>query len=132
VRTVSNVARCNNRDFVDQQLEAIFVTRTTAEWLQRLARFNVPSAAVQDLNQALRHDPQVRHNNTIVEVEHPTAGTVETLALPINFHGTPAEYGKPPPRLGEHSVEVLREFGFNEEEVDALLASQAIAGMNLK
>lgn len=131
-RTATNVARCNNRAFVDEELEAIFATRSSEEWLKRLARFNVPAAPVQDLNQALRHDPQVRHNKTIVEVEHPTAGTVETLALPVNFHGTPAQYRKPPPILGEHSVEVLREFGFGDAEIDALLASEALAGMNPK
>jgi crotonobetainyl-CoA:carnitine CoA-transferase CaiB-like acyl-CoA transferase len=129
-RTATNVARCNNREFVDAELEAIFATRGSDEWLKRLARFNVPAAPVQDLNQALRHDPQVRHNKTIVEVEHPTAGTVETLALPVNFHGTPAQYVKPPPMLGEHSIEVLREFGFGEQEIHALLASEAVAGMN--
>jgi crotonobetainyl-CoA:carnitine CoA-transferase CaiB-like acyl-CoA transferase len=129
-RTATNVARCSNREFVDAQLEAVFATRSSAEWLERLARFNVPAAPVQDLNHALRHDPQVRHNKTIVELEHPTAGTVETLALPVNFHGTPAQYRKPPPRLGEHSVEVLREFGFGGDEIQALLASQAVAGMN--
>lgn len=129
-RTRTNVDRCRHRDFVDEQLQAIFATRTTQAWLDRLAQFNVPSARVQDLHHALRHDPQVRHNQTVVTVEHPTAGAVETLALPVNFHGTPAQYRKPPPRLGEHSVEVLREFGFSDSEVQALLAGEAVAGMD--
>jgi crotonobetainyl-CoA:carnitine CoA-transferase CaiB-like acyl-CoA transferase len=129
-RTRSNVDRCRNRDFVDTELQAIFATRTTQAWLERLATFNVPSAPVQDLHQALRHDPQVRHNQTIVQVEHPRAGVVETLALPVNFHGTPAQYHRPPPMLGEHSVQVLREFGFSEQEIDDLLAGSVIAGMD--
>lgn len=129
-RTRSNVDRCRNREFVDTELQKIFVTRTTQEWLDRLATFNVPSAPVQDLNQALRHDPQVRHNQTIVQVDHPSAGAVETLALPVNFHGTPAQYHRPPPMLGEHSVQVLREFGFSEQEVEASLAGAVIAGMD--
>jgi crotonobetainyl-CoA:carnitine CoA-transferase CaiB-like acyl-CoA transferase len=129
-RTRSNVDRCRNRDFVDTELQAIFATRTTQAWLERLATFNVPSAPVQDLHQALRHDPQVRHNQTIVQVEHPRAGAVETLALPVNFHGTPAQYHRPPPMLGEHSVQVLREFGFSEQEIDDLLAGSVIAGMD--
>ncbi len=129
-RTRSNVDRCAHREFVDAELQSIFAGRPTQEWLARLAKFNVPCAPVQDLNHALRHDPQVRHNQTIVAVEHPTAGTVETLALPVHFHGTPAQYRKPPPRLGEHSVEVLREFGFSAPEVDALLAGEVVAGMD--
>ena len=129
-RTATNRARAANRAFVDAELEAIFATRTSQEWLQRLARFNVPAAPVQDLHHALRHDPQVRHNQTIVEVEHPTAGTVETLALPVNFQRTPASYRRPPPILGEHSVEVLREFGFGAGEIDALMAADVVAGMD--
>jgi crotonobetainyl-CoA:carnitine CoA-transferase CaiB-like acyl-CoA transferase len=65
-----------------------------------------------------------------VQVEHPGAGAVETLALPVNFHGTPAQYHRPPPMLGEHSVQVLREFGFSEQEIDDLLAGSVIAGMD--
>jgi len=127
-RSASNVARCQNRVFVDDELEAIFSKRSTADWLAQLAKFNVPATRVQDLNYALRQDPQIAHNKTLVEVEHPTAGKVEMLALPVNFRGTPARYERPAPILGEHSFEVLREFGFSQAEIDRLTQSGAVAG----
>lgn len=129
-RTANNVARCQNREFVDSELQKVFDTRPSGEWLRRFAKHNVPAAPVQDLHYALRHDPQLAHNKTIVELEHPTAGTVEMLALPINFHTTPAEYKRAPPRLGEHSVEILQDFGFKKNEIDALMHLNAVAGMN--
>jgi crotonobetainyl-CoA:carnitine CoA-transferase CaiB-like acyl-CoA transferase len=127
-RSANNIARCQNRGFVDGELEAIFRTRSSADWLAQLAKFNVPATKVQDLNDALRHDPQIAHNKTVIAVEHPTAGKVEMLALPINFHGTPARYERAAPLLGEHSFEVLREFGFSPSEIDRLTQCGAIAG----
>lgn len=131
-RSASNVARCQNRAFVDGELEAIFSKRSTADWLAQLAKFNVPATRVQDLNYALRQDPQIAHNKTLVEVEHPTAGKVEMLALPVNFRGTPARYERPAPILGEHSFEVLREFGYSQAEIDRLTQSGAVAGRREK
>ena len=131
-RSSSNVARCQNRAFVDGELENIFRTRSTADWLAQLAKFNVPATRVQDLNVALRQDPQIAHNQTLIAVEHPTAGKVEMLALPVNFRGTPARYERPAPILGEHSFEVLREFGFTQTEIDSLTQSGAIAGKREK
>ena len=86
------------------------------------------AAPVQDLNYALRKDPQLIHNKTLVSLDHPTAGKVETLALPVNFRGTPARYGRSPPILGEHSFEVLGEFGFSQTEIDGLTQCGAVAG----
>lgn len=131
-RSASNVARCQNRAFVDGELEAIFAKRSTADWLAQLAKFNVPATRVQDLNYALRQDPQIAHNETLIEVDHPTAGKVEMLALPVNFRGTPARYERPAPMLGEHSIEVLREFGFSQAEIDSLTQSGAVAGKREK
>ncbi|MFH1603040.1 MAG: CoA transferase, partial [Pseudomonadota bacterium] len=131
-RSANNVARCRNRAFVDGELQAIFGTRSTADWLAQLAKFNIPAMRVQDLDYALRRDPQIAHNKTVVEVDHPSAGKVEMLALPINFHGTPARYERAAPRLGEHSVEILREFGFAQDEIDSLLRSEAVAGLRAK
>jgi crotonobetainyl-CoA:carnitine CoA-transferase CaiB-like acyl-CoA transferase len=128
-RFATNVARCNNRAALDQHLESLFATRPTSEWLQLFGKANVPAAPIQDLHQALRQDPQTAHNKTIVELNHPTAGKVETLALPVNFHGTPATYRRPAPRLGEHTQEILDEFGFRAEEIERLLAAGVVGGL---
>jgi crotonobetainyl-CoA:carnitine CoA-transferase CaiB-like acyl-CoA transferase len=125
-RFATNVARCNNRAALDQELESLFATRPTSEWLQLFGKANVPAAPIQDLHQALRQDPQTAHNKTVVELDHPTAGKVEMLALPVNFHGTPATYRRPAPRLGEHSREILREFGFPANDIEHLLAAGVV------
>jgi crotonobetainyl-CoA:carnitine CoA-transferase CaiB-like acyl-CoA transferase len=111
-RFATNVDRCDNRTDLDHELETVFAIRPTSDWLRLFGKANVPAAPIQDLHQALRHDAQTAHNKTVVELNHPTAGKVEMLALPLNFHGTPATYRRPAPRLGEHSREILRESGF--------------------
>ncbi|HMO48366.1 MAG TPA: CaiB/BaiF CoA-transferase family protein [Rubrivivax sp.] len=126
-RSRTNVARCANRDFVDAELQAEFGRRGTDELLALFAEFNVPAARVQNLVQALREDPQIRHNQATIEVQHPTAGRFEMLALPINFHGTPAQYTRAAPLLGQHTQEVLAEFGFSAEQIEALRAARVVA-----
>lgn len=128
-RSTTNIVRNRNRDFLDDELKAIFKTRTTAEWMQRFAECDVPAAPVQDLQQALRNDPQVAHNRTIIEQIHPTAGRVEVQALPLNLHGTPARYRRAAPLFGEHSSEILQEFGFQDDEIQALLDEKAVVGL---
>ena len=129
-RSATNVARCANRAFVDAELQAEFDGHGGDELLELLARFNVPAARVQDLVQALRDDPQIRHNHSVIEVEHPTAGRFEMLALPVNFHGSPVQYKRSAPRLGEHTIEILGEFGFSSDELEHLLAARIIAGID--
>lgn len=129
-RSVSNVARCAHRAFVDAELQAEFDRRGADELMALFARFNVPAARVQDLVQALRHDPQIRHNGSVIAMKHPSAGRFEMLALPVNFHGSPAQYKRPAPRLGEHTLEILGEFGFAPEEIERLLDARAVADMD--
>lgn len=126
-RSATNVARCANRAFVDAELQVEFGRRRTNEILALLAEYNVPAARVQDLLQALREDPQIRHNGATIEVQHPTVGGFEMLSLPINFHGTPAQYLRAAPILGQHTQEVLAEFGFGADEIDQLCAARIAA-----
>jgi crotonobetainyl-CoA:carnitine CoA-transferase CaiB-like acyl-CoA transferase len=128
-RYATNVARCDNRAALDNELESLFATRPTSEWLRLFDKANVPAAPIQDLHHALRHDPQTAHNKTVVELKHPTAGKVEMLALPVNFHGTPATYRRSAPRLGEHTREILEEFGFTADDIERMFAAGVAGGL---
>jgi crotonobetainyl-CoA:carnitine CoA-transferase CaiB-like acyl-CoA transferase len=129
-RFACNRDRCANRDVLIPRLEAHFASAPLAVWLDRLARHQVPAAPIQDLHQALRDDPQLKHNGTLVVQEHPTAGRIETLAAPIRMATTPPAYRRPPPRLGEHSEEVLHEFGFTADEIAELIELGVVRGID--
>jgi crotonobetainyl-CoA:carnitine CoA-transferase CaiB-like acyl-CoA transferase len=105
-------------------LEARFVTRPTAEWLERL-RGRVPCAPVNDVRQALA-DPQVLAGDMIVEVEHPDFGTLREVRSPVRTEG---EIRRPTraPRLGEHTDQILREIlGYGEPTIGRLRQAGAI------
>ena len=124
-----NPSRCANRDELIPELEAVFATRPMAEWVATLGERNVPAAPVQDLNQALREDPQVRHLDMVVTQDHPRAGKLETLRTPVRFADSPSAIRRPPPMFGQHTEEVLREFGLTGEEIQTLIADGVVAGM---
>jgi formyl-CoA transferase len=65
-------------------------------------------------------------------MRHPVAGDIRTLANPVNFSKTPATYRKPPPVLGEHSRDVLADFGFSDSEIAALQASGIVSASRLE
>ncbi len=123
-----NPSRCENRGDLIPEMEAIFAGRPAAHWVKVLGERNVPAALVQDLNQALREDPQVKHLEMIVEQDHPRAGRIETLRTPVRFADTPPAIRRPPPVFGQHTEGVLREFGIGVEEIEKLLADGIVAG----
>lgn len=127
-RFKDNPSRCANRDQLIPALEAIFASRPVAHWVKVLGEKNVPAAPVQDLNTALREDPQVRHLGMVVEQDHPRAGKLETLRTPVNFIGAPHRFRRPPPVFGQHSEEILREFHLTDDEIAGLMAAGVVAG----
>lgn len=127
-RFKDNPSRCANRDQLIPELEAIFASRPVAHWIKVLGEKNVPAAPVQDLNTALRDDPQVKHLGMVVEQDHPRVGKLETLRTPVNFVGTPHGFRRPPPVFGQHSEEILREFGVSDSEIADLIAGGIVAG----
>ena len=98
--------------------------RTSREWIDRLNEFDVPHAPVMTRSEMIRH-PQIQANNLIVEHDHPEAGPLRQTRTPARFSGTPPEYRMGGPRLGQHTSEVLKEAGFSNAEITALLEDGA-------
>ena len=106
------------------EVAKVAVTRTNTEWLAELDRRNIPAMTVNSL-ESLLHDPHLEAVGFWQLVEHPTEGPLRLPGLPATYGKTPGGIRRLPPRLGEHSEEILREAGFGADEVAALLASGA-------
>jgi crotonobetainyl-CoA:carnitine CoA-transferase CaiB-like acyl-CoA transferase len=117
-------SRLRHIDFLYGELAAIALTRTNAEWLAELDRHNIPGMIVNSLETLLR-DPHLEATGFWQLVEHPSEGGMRLPGIPAAYSKTPADIRRLPPRLGEHSLEVLREAGLGAEEIDALLATGA-------
>lgn len=109
-----------------EELGAIVATRTSAEWLSLLEEAGVPAMVVNTLETLLR-DPQLEATGFWHTVEHPTEGTLRMPGIAATYSRTPGEIRRVPPRLGEHSVEILREAGLADEEIRTMLATGATA-----
>jgi len=117
-------SRLKNIEALYEELARIATTRTNAEWLAELDRRNIPAMSVNSL-ESLLHDPHLDAVGFWHIVEHPTEGTMRLPGIPAVYGKTPGAIRRLPPRLGEHSVEILREVGLSGDEVEALLASGA-------
>ena len=110
-------------------LEEVFVTRTTEEWLQTLTAADIPCAPVNTIDKVLA-DPQVRHRDMLVDVEHAKGGTVRLVGNPLKMSATPAEARKQftsPPLLGQHTDEMLTDLlHYSPEKIAELRREEAI------
>jgi len=120
-RFATQPARYRNREELLGILQEILLTRTTAEWLEILEAHDVPAAPVRTI-EALFDDPQVKHNEMVVELRHPKLGRIRQMGIPVRLSVTPGRLVRPAPMLGQHTEEVLREYGFSPEEVAELKA----------
>ncbi len=113
------------RDAIYARTRERLKSRTTAEWLDLFGRNNVWAGPVYGYSDLVA-DPQIAHNGTFVEYDHPTEGRVKTPGFPYKFAKTPAAVERGAPLAGEHSREILRAAGYDEARIDALVACGAI------
>jgi len=119
------VARSQHVDHVYGELASIFLTRTTSEWLELLETADIPSLPMHDI-ESLLEDPHLVATDHFALVEHPTEGKLRNLRLPLDWSRTQPEKARLAPNLGEHGIEILRERGFREEEIERLIACEAL------
>jgi crotonobetainyl-CoA:carnitine CoA-transferase CaiB-like acyl-CoA transferase len=125
-RFLKNADRVEHRQELIATLSAIFKSGSTEYWLSVLNKGDVPCAPVQTIDQVFSA-PQVLHREMLVEVDHPTAGTLKMAGVPIKFSTTPAAVRMPPPLLGQHNDEVLSSWlGMNSAEIDQLKKANVI------
>jgi crotonobetainyl-CoA:carnitine CoA-transferase CaiB-like acyl-CoA transferase len=101
-------------------------TKTSAEWLELLRAADIWCGPVYGYAD-LVEDEQIKHNGTFVEYEHPTEGHVKTPGFPIRFSKTPSTVDRGAPVVGQHSRDVLIEAGYDDAQIEALLAKGAVA-----
>jgi crotonobetainyl-CoA:carnitine CoA-transferase CaiB-like acyl-CoA transferase len=107
-RFATNSKRVENREEITKLLNEVFRKRATHEWVEMLEAAGVPNGPINNLKQVFE-EPQVIARGIRVDLEHPTAGTVPLVASPMRFSATPLEHKVPPPTLGQHTDEVLRD-----------------------
>ena len=111
--------RAENIDAVNEMLSRLFLTRTTAQWIELLEAADIPYMTMHTLHSVI-DDPQLESVGFFEQVEHPTEGLLRQMRVPVTWQRTPAELPRHAPRLGEHTREVLREIGLADSRIDAL------------
>lgn len=118
------------RDEIYAKTRERLKTKSTAEWLRLLREAGIWCGPVYGYADLVA-DPQIRHNGTFVEYDHPTEGHVKTPGFPIRFSRTPSRVERGAPLVGEHSRDVLREAGLPDERIEELIEKGAVAATRI-
>jgi crotonobetainyl-CoA:carnitine CoA-transferase CaiB-like acyl-CoA transferase len=124
---VPEVDGWTRRDELYAKTEARLHEDTTANWLEKLLAVGIWAGPVYSY-QDLVDDPQIAHNGTFVEYDHPTEGHIKTPGFPYKFSATPPRIDRGAPLVGEHTREVLSEIGVSSKDISGLFESGAVAG----
>ncbi len=123
-RFSTNADRMKNLEALVALMSERLKTRRAREWILALEAEGVPCGPINSIAE-MAADAQTAAREMVIELEHPRAGRTRSLGLPIKLSATPGKVSRPAPLLGEHTREVLAEFGFSRAEVEALIAEGA-------
>jgi len=124
-RFATNAARMANLDALTDAMNKVITTRSRSEWIEAFDAAGVPVGPVHTIGEALSH-PQTVARGMVVELDHPRAGRTMALGCPLHFSQTPTDVQRPAPLLGEHTREVLREFGYQDAQIDRFVAEGVV------
>ncbi|UXC16896.1 CaiB/BaiF CoA transferase family protein [Comamonas squillarum] len=124
-RFASNRERMAHRDLLISIITEAMRSNTTDYWVEKFEQAGVPAGPVRKIKDMLE-DPQTLARDMVIEVDHPVAGQVQALGLPIKFSHGNGVTRRGAPQYGEHTAEVLQELGYSSDDIAALAASQAV------
>jgi crotonobetainyl-CoA:carnitine CoA-transferase CaiB-like acyl-CoA transferase len=122
----NNATRNEHRDSLIARLQEVFLTRPYEEWEALFLQHGIPVGAINTIDTVVEH-PQIKARGALVECEHPVAGKVKIVGVPVKLSETPGRVRQPAPLLGQHTDEVLRQYlGLDEAEITALRQAGAL------
>ncbi len=118
-------SRIKNRQTLTEEIEKVLSNRSVDSWVELINSAGVPCGPVLNMQEVFEN-PQVLARNMKVEMPHPEVGTFITTGLPVKLSETPGKIERRPPLHGEHTEEILREFGIEDTEIDFLKRESVI------
>ncbi len=112
-------SRLKNRDYLNQLIEEVTITKTSNEWVEMLEKVGVPCGPINSIDKVF-DDPQVKHLGIAQEIETIPFGETKLVGQPFNLSRSSSSMKRRPPEKGEHNEDVLGDLGFSAEELDAL------------
>jgi formyl-CoA transferase/CoA:oxalate CoA-transferase len=118
-----------NIDQLVKLLNEEFELRTTSEWVEILISAGVPCGPILNMHEVLNHE-QIKDRETVIDLNHTKLGKIQNLSFPIKFSDNPQSLKLPPPLLGEHNDEILKDLGYSDKEISELKSESVITRSN--
>lgn len=122
---IDNTNRMKNLRALETELEKTFMKKNRNQWIEILDNAGVPCGPINNINEVWE-DPQIKYRNMRIKTEHPKIGEVDNIGVVAKFLEKPSSIRTPSPLLGEHTKNVLIDFGFSEEKIKNLFDNKAI------